>query len=71
MSLVMLMVKDLETLILYGTFSEILFISIALSSIFYFRYTKPDADRPIKVLPFDIKNIFETKLNFSRNCLTL
>jgi hypothetical protein len=45
----MLLVKDLDTLILYGTFSEMLFIAIALSSIFYFRYTRPLAYRPIKV----------------------
>jgi len=49
MSLIMLLVKDLDTLIMYGTFSELFFIAVALSSIFYFRYSMPNAPRPIKV----------------------
>jgi hypothetical protein len=49
----MLLLKDLETLIFYGTFSEMLFIAIALSSIFYFRYTRPLAYRPIKVSRYE------------------
>ena len=45
----MLLVDDLTTLIFYGTLSEFLFTSLAISSIFYLRYKKPFAIRPIKV----------------------
>ena len=45
----MLLIDDLAILILYGTFSEFFFTSIAISSIFYLRYTRPEAIRPIKV----------------------
>ncbi|CAF0937698.1 unnamed protein product [Brachionus calyciflorus] len=48
-STLLLLVRDLNSLILYGVFTETLFIAISLSSIFYFRYTRPDANRPIKV----------------------
>lgn len=71
-SLLMLLVKDLDTLILYSTFSEILFIAIALSSIFYFRYKRPDAERPIKVnlifpIIFSIVCLFLIILTFQQN----
>ncbi len=48
-SLLMLLIDDLSILILYGSFSDFLFTSIAISSIFYFRLTRPNAIRPIKV----------------------
>ncbi|RNA36723.1 Y+L amino acid transporter 2 [Brachionus plicatilis] len=49
MSIIILFMEDLDSLILYGAFTEILFISLSLSSIFYFRYRRPNAIRPIKV----------------------
>ena len=45
----MLLLGDVNSLILYGTFTELLFIGISISSIIYLRKTKPDIKRPIKV----------------------
>jgi hypothetical protein len=46
----MLLLGNLKTLILYGTFTEFLFIGISISSILYLRRTRPNIERPIKVL---------------------
>lgn len=55
MSIIILFMEDLDSLIMYGAFTEILFISLSLSSIFYFRYSRPNAVRPIKVnFKFDL-----------------
>lgn len=48
-TLLMLLVDDLTILILYGTFSDFVFTSLAISSIFYLRYKRPTTIRPIKV----------------------
>jgi hypothetical protein len=45
----MLFLGDVKTLILYGTFTEFLFIGISISTIIYLRKKKPDIKRPIKV----------------------
>jgi hypothetical protein len=58
----MLLVEQLETLILYGTFSEFFFNGIAISTIFYFRYKRPDAFRPIKVSYLLYQYIFKISL---------
>ncbi len=61
----MLMIKDIDNLILYGTFSELFFIFISISSVLYFRYTRPNAIRPIKVRfhLFNCKNILFINLS--------
>ena len=45
----MLLLGDIKALILYGTFTELLFIGISISTILYLRKTKPHIERPIKV----------------------
>lgn len=48
-SILMLFLGDVKTLILYGTFTEFLFIGISISTIIYLRKKKPDVKRPIKL----------------------
>jgi len=71
-SLLMLLIKDLDTLVLYGTFSEVLFIGITISTVIYFRYSRPTAHRPIKVhiafpIIFLIVCIFLILITFVQN----
>jgi hypothetical protein len=47
----MLLVADFDTLILYATFSEFLFIALSISAIIYLRHKMPHAPRPFKVGP--------------------
>ena len=51
-SVFVLFVEDLSLLILFGTFSEFLFIGVAISAIVYLRIKKPNLPRPIKVSLF-------------------
>jgi hypothetical protein len=52
-----LFVEDLSILILFGTFSEFLFIGVAITAIIYLRFKKPHLPRPIKVNNFQcLKN---------------
>lgn len=49
-SLVYLVSSDMEALINYVSFVNWLAIGLSVATLLYFRKTKPDAHRPIKVL---------------------
>lgn len=49
LSLVMLVVSDVHVLITYSMIVESFFITLSVSSVLYFRYSRPDMVRPIKV----------------------
>lgn len=49
LSLLMLMISDVHVLISYSMIVESFFIMLSVSSVLYFRYTRPDMPRPIKV----------------------
>lgn len=49
LSLFMLCISDVFVLITYSSIVESFFIMLSVSGVLYFRYTKPDMHRPIKV----------------------
>lgn len=49
LSLFMLCISDVFVLITYSSIVESFFIMLSVSGVLYFRYTKPDMPRPIKV----------------------
>lgn len=74
-SLLMLFVKDLEILILFGTFSEFLFIGVAISAVIYLRLTRPKVPDTIQVSIFkthqllasfyiNLQNFYSTRFQF-------
>ncbi|XP_011188010.1 Y+L amino acid transporter 2 [Zeugodacus cucurbitae] len=49
LSIIMLVVSDVYVLITYSSIVESFFIMLSVSAVLYFRYTRPDMERPIKV----------------------
>lgn len=49
LSLIMLLIDDVYVLITYSSIVESFFIMLSVSGVLYFRYTRPDMVRPIKV----------------------
>jgi len=49
LSIVMLYVSDVYVLITYSSIVESFFIMLSVSAVLYFRYKRPNMDRPIKV----------------------
>ncbi|KAM7364364.1 solute carrier family 7 member genderblind isoform 1-T4 [Cochliomyia hominivorax] len=49
LSIIMLVCSDVYVLITYSSIVESFFIMLSVSGVLYFRYTRPNMDRPIKV----------------------
>lgn len=49
LSLIYLFIADVYVLITYSSIVESFFIMMSVAGVLYFRYTKPDVFRPIKV----------------------
>ncbi|XP_065092507.1 Y+L amino acid transporter 2 [Ochlerotatus camptorhynchus] len=57
LSLLYLFISDVYVLITYSSIVESFFIMLSVSAVLYFRYTRPDINRPIKV-PLWVPTLF-------------
>lgn len=61
----MLVVSDVYVLITYSMIVESFFIMLSVSSVLYFRYTRPDMPRPIKVSEHTIDWFCDIRTKFA------
>jgi len=61
-SLVYLSSSDMYKLINYASFVNWLAIGLSVVALFYFRWERPDAPRPVKVFHFIGLELFSTEL---------